>query len=67
MYVLKKAINKGFNEGIKDGIEDKKKGQSVKFKKIDVSNLKSTMYDLGYVKGYNKVNGYVYKKKNLQE
>lgn len=68
MYILKKAANNGFEEGVKDGNEDKKNGKSVKFKKINLNEVKSKVYDISYINGYNKVNSYkyFYKKNNLQ-
>ncbi len=54
MYKYIKAYTLGYNEGIKDALIDKEKNKVKKFKKIDEKIIMSKLYDVAYIKGYNK-------------
>lgn len=54
MYKYIKAMQSGFFEGSKDAINDFEKKKHKSFKKIDDFEIKSKLYDIGYIEGYNK-------------
>lgn len=58
MYRYIKVYKLGYIEGIKDSIKDVKLNKSRTFKKIDDQEIKSKLYDIGYIKGYNKTMKY---------
>lgn len=59
MYKYIKSYELGYIEGIKDALKDKNKI----FKKINELEIMSKLYDMGYIKGYNKCITYL--KNNL--
>lgn len=56
-----KIFNKGYEEGIIDAFNDIKNNKIKEFKLINDLEIKSKLYDLGYIKGYKK---YIYHSKN---
>lgn len=61
MHKYLKIFNKGFEEGIIQAFEDLKNDRIKNFKLIDDLEIKSKMYDIGFIKGYKK---FIYKNKN---
>ncbi|MGM9877968.1 MAG: hypothetical protein ACI33S_04885 [Bacilli bacterium] len=61
MYKYLKIFNKGFEEGVMQAFEDLKNDRTKDFKSIDDIEIKSKMYDIGFIKGYKK---FTYKNKN---
>ncbi len=49
-----KAYNIGFKIGKKDARIDYLNNNIKNFKKIDDKEIKALLYDIGYIKGYNK-------------
>ena len=50
-----KIYNIAYEEGIKNAIEDLSKNKRKVFKEKDDIELKSQIYDVGYINGYNRV------------
>lgn len=50
-----KIYNIAYEEGIKNAIEDLSKNKRKVFKEKDDLELKSQIYDVGYINGYNRV------------
>lgn len=59
MYKFIRAYRLGFFEGIKAALKEKNK----KFKQQDEMEVMSKLYDIAYIKGYNKCMKYL--KNNL--
>lgn len=59
MYRYIKANKDGFVEGSKTAMEDIKNNKVRKFKKIDDFEIKSKLYDIGYIEGYNRYYKYI--------
>lgn len=56
MYKYIKIYSMGFEDGVKDAKYDFLKRKSRKFIKIKDQDIKSKLYDIGYIKGYRKFN-----------
>ena len=50
-----KIYNIAYEEGINNAIEDLSKNKRKVFKELDDLEIKSLIYDLGYINGYNRV------------
>ena len=50
-----KIYNLAYEEGINNAIEDLSKNKRKIFKEVEDIELKSQIYDLGYINGYNRV------------
>lgn len=50
-----KIYNIAYEEGIQNAIEDISKNKRKIFREIEDLELKSQIYDLGYINGYNRV------------
>ena len=61
MHKYLKIFNKGFEEGMIQAFEDLNNNRIKDFKSIDDFEIKSKMYDIGFIKGYKK---FIYKNKN---
>ena len=55
MYNYIKYYDMGYKEGMSEAIKDKLNSTKRKFKIIKTKDLKSQLYDIGYIDGYNVI------------